>query len=445
MSALARWFIHLGKKVYGYDKTETPLTNKLTMEGAIIHYNDAIESIPDPVLKSKEEVLVIHTTAIPKNHLEFNFLKDSDYRILKRSEVLGLITKELYSVAVAGTHGKTTTSSMIAHILKTAGRSSLSLMGGILQGYESNLIIEGNHTPETVAVLEADEYDRSFLKLFPDIAVVTSADADHLDIYGTYDEMKSSFKQFIKQVKPNGHVFINEILTSWLVNNKPEVVSHSYALENGKNKASNIRISGTDFVFDFHGEVGEIEDITLPLPGYHNVENAVAAIAVSLQLGIDNERIKSALSSFKGIKRRFEFHIKTDDLVYIDDYAHHPKEIKAFLNSVKSLYPTKKITAIFQPHLFTRTRDFVDGFAESLDLADEVILMNIYPAREQPIAGITSEIIINKMNNMNKSIVENSELLDKISKINSEIILTIGAGDIDRFVKPIKMLLQKRQ
>jgi len=445
MSALARWFIHLGKRVYGYDKTETQLTKKLTAEGAIVHYNDAIESIPGIVLNSKKEVLVILTPAIPKNHMEFNFLKDSDYSILKRSEVLGLITRELYSVAVAGTHGKTTTSSMIAHILKVAGRSSLSLMGGILQGYESNLIIEGRHTPETVAVLEADEYDRSFLKLSPDIAVVTSADADHLDIYGAHYEMQSSFKQFIKQVKPNGHVFINETLTSWLVNNIPEVVSHTYALETGKNKASNIHISGTDFVFDFHGEVGIIEDITLPIPGYHNVENAVAAIAVALQLGIGNENIKSALSSFKGIKRRFEFHIKTDNLVYIDDYAHHPMEIKAFLKSVKSLYPTKKITAIFQPHLFTRTRDFVDGFAESLDLADEVILLNIYPARELPIAGITSKIIMDKMNNPNKSIVENNELLDKVHKVNPGIILTIGAGDIDRFVEPIKILLEKRQ
>lgn len=444
MSALARWFMHLGKIVYGYDKTATPLTRKLAIEGAIIHYNDAIESIPDVVLNSKDEVLVILTPAIPKNHLEFNLLKDLNYLILKRSEVLGQITKELYSVAIAGTHGKTTTSSMIAHILKVAGRSSLSLMGGILQGYESNLIIEGKQTPKTVAVLEADEYDRSFLKLSPDIAVVTSADADHLDIYGAHDEMKSSFKQFIQKVKPNGHVFINEILTSWLVNNKPEVVSHSYALENGENKASNIHISGTDFVFDFYGEIGTIENITLATPGHHNVENAVAAIAVALQLGIDNESIKSALSSFKGIKRRFEFHIKTDTLVYIDDYAHHPMEITAFLNSVKSLYPNKKITAIFQPHLFTRTRDFADGFAESLDLIDEVILMNIYPARELPIEGITSEIIVEKMKCANKSIVEDSELLEKVSEIESDVILTVGAGDIDRFVVPIKKLLENR-
>ena len=443
MSALARWFIHLGKKVYGYDKTQTPLTKKLIEEGAIIHFSDSMDNIPDAVLNSKDEVLVVLTPAIPKDHLEYNFLKEQNYAILKRSEVLGIITNDIYSVAVAGTHGKTTTSSMIAHILAIAGKSSVSLIGGILQGYESNLIIEGENTPETVAVVEADEYDRSFLQLSPNIAIVTSADADHLDIYGAHDEMKSSFKQFIGKVKPNGHIYINELLSSWLVNEKPEVFSHSYALDRGENKALNIHISGTDFVFDFDGELGIIENIKLPLPGYHNVENAVGAVAVALQLGIESESIKAALSTFKGIKRRFEYHIKTDDLVYIDDYAHHPMEIKAFLTSVRSLYPNKKIAVIFQPHLFTRTRDFVDGFAESLDVANEVILMNIYPARELPIEGITSKIIFDKMKNENKRIVEDNELLDIVSNIDAEVILTVGAGDIDRFVLEIKNTLEK--
>lgn len=443
MSALARWFMHLGKKVYGYDKTETRLTQKLIEEGAEIHYDDTLENIPAEVLSLRDEILVVLTPAIPANHIGFNFLKGQNYPILKRSEVLGLITKELYTVAVAGTHGKTTTSSMIAHILKTAKKSSLSLMGGILQGYETNLIIEGEPTSKTIAVLEADEYDRSFLKLTPNIAIVTSADADHLDIYGTHDEMKSSFRQFIAQTKSNGHVYINEKLSSWLSSENPEVSGHSYALERGDNKASNIHISGTDFIFDFNGPSSTIKEIKLPIPGYHNVENAVAAIAVSLQLGIDKTAIKGALSSFKGIKRRFEYHIKKDDLVYIDDYAHHPMEIKAFLHSVKSLYPNKKITAIFQPHLFTRTRDFVDGFAESLDLADEVILMNIYPARELPIEGITSSIIGDRMKNPNHKFVQENELLEKVSEIDSEVILTIGAGDIDQFVQPIKKLLEK--
>ncbi len=445
MSALARWFIHLGKEVYGYDKTETPLTRKLSLEGAEIHYDDAANSIPEVIKFNKEDVLVVLTPAIPKDHQELNYLQNKNYPIYKRSEILGLITNDLYSVAVAGTHGKTTTSSMIAHILKVAGKSSVSLIGGILQGYESNLLIEGDHTPKTIAVLEADEYDRSFLKLSPDIAVVTSADADHLDIYLQHDEMKSSFKQFIEKVKPNGHVFVNESLTSWLINEKPEITNHSYSLDKGENKAANLHISGTDFVFDFHGEKEKIKGIRMPVPGNHNVENAVAAIAVSLQLGIDGESIKSALSSFGGVKRRFEYQIKRDDLVYIDDYAHHPTEIKAFLSSVKSIYPNKKITAIFQPHLFTRTRDFADGFAESLDMADEVVLMNIYPARELPIEGVTSKSIYERMKNPNKLIAKDNELLSIVSGIDSDVILTIGAGDIDRFVQPIKELLERKQ
>ncbi len=442
MSALARWFIHLGKEVYGYDKTETPLTRKLYQEGAEIHYDDAVESIPEVIKSTKEDVLVVITPAIPKDHRELNYLQNKKYAVYKRSEVLGLITNDLYSVAVAGTHGKTTTSSMIAHILKITGKSSVSLIGGILQGYESNLIIEGDHTPKTIAVLEADEYDRSFLKLSPDIAVVTSADADHLDIYLQHDEMKSSFRQFIEKVKPNGHVFVNESLTSWLINEKSEITNHAYALDKGENKASNLHIAGTDFVFDFNGEKEKIKGIKMPIPGNHNAENAVAAIAVALQLGIEGKSIRSALSSFKGVKRRFEYQIKRNDLVYIDDYAHHPTELKAFLSSVKSLYPHKKITAIFQPHLFSRTRDFADGFAESLEMADEVILMNIYPARELPIEGVTSKSIYEKMKNPDKIIAKDNEILSIVSGINPEVILTIGAGDIDRFVQPIRELLE---
>lgn len=444
MSALARWFIHLGKDVYGYDKTPTPLTQKLVEEGAQIHYDDAVENIPAEVLNSRNEVLIVFTPAIPKNHQEYNYLLEKNFDILKRSEVLGLITNDLYSVAIAGTHGKTTTSSMVAHILKSAGKSSVSLMGGILQGYESNLIIEGDHSSETIAVLEADEYDRSFLKLSPDIAVVTSADPDHLDIYGKHDEMKSSFKQFIAKVKPEGHVFINELLSSWLINEKDNVESHTYSIDKGENKASNIHISGSDFMFDFVGETENIDGIKLPIPGYHNVENAIAAISVSLRLGINSESIKSALSSFKGVKRRFEYQIKTVDLIYIDDYAHHPMEIKAFLGSVRSLYPNKKITAIFQPHLFTRTRDFVDGFAESLDMADEVLLLDIYPARELPIEGVTSDMILKRMNCPNKNLVTDEKLMDSVQHINSDVFVTIGAGDIDRFIQPIKELLEKR-
>jgi UDP-N-acetylmuramate--alanine ligase len=445
MSALARWFMHLGKKVCGYDKTPTPLTRKLEEEGAGIHYDDDVAAIPKIVLESSENTLIVLTPAMPSTHKEFNYLKDHGFPILKRSEVLGLITKDLYSVAVAGTHGKTTTSSMIAHILKTAGKSSLSLMGGILQGYESNLIIEGEPSTETIAVLEADEYDRSFLRLSPDISVVTSADADHLDIYGAYDEMKLTFKQFIHRTKPAGHLFINESLSSWLINENAEVATHSYSLKKGMNKASNVHVSGSNFKFDYEGELKTIKDVTLTIPGFHNVENAVAAIAVALQLGINTDSIKQALGSFKGVKRRFEYHIKSDNQIYIDDYAHHPTEISAFLQSVRTMYPGKKLTAIFQPHLFSRTRDFVDGFAESLDLADELIMMPIYPARELPIEGITSKIILDKMQNQNKKLVDDKELLDVVKSIDTEVLLTIGAGDIDRFVQPIKKLLEQRR
>ncbi len=444
MSALARWFLHLGKKVYGYDKTETPLTLKLVEEGAIIHYDDAVENIASEVLNAKEDVLVVFTPAVPKNHKELNYFHENNFSVLKRSEVLGLITKDLYSVAVAGTHGKTTTSSMIAHILKSAGRSSMALMGGILQGYESNLIIEGEHSKDTIAILEADEYDRSFLRLSPDIAVVTSADPDHLDIYGAHEEMKSSFQEFIQKVKPNGHVFINEILISWLAMEKQGISSHTYALGGKVNYAKNTHISDTDFVFDFHGENDVLEGVRLAIPGYHNVENAIVAIAVCLQLGIEKTHIKAALSSFKGVKRRFEYHLKSENLVYIDDYAHHPVEIKAFIGSVKQMYPGKKITAIFQPHLFTRTRDFVDGFAESLSMADEVILMNIYPARELPIEGITSKIIFDKITHKNKHIIEDAKLLDTVDSMDFEVILTIGAGNIDRFVASIATLLKEK-
>ena len=444
MSALARWFMHLGKLVYGYDKTATPLTKKLESEGAGVHYEDRIASIPKIVLESKNDTLVVLTPAVPDNHKELNYLKENGFEILKRSEVLGLITKDMYSVAVAGTHGKTTTSSMIAHILKVACKSSLSLMGGILQGYESNLIIEGEPSPDTVAVLEADEYDRSFLRLSPDIAVVTSADADHLDIYGKHDDLKASFKQFIRQVKPNGHLFIHESLTDWLINEKAEVTSHAYALEGTINGASNIHIVGSQFKFDYQGQVCAIPGISLPVPGFHNVENAVAAISVALQLGVDADVIKEALSCFRGVKRRFEYQIQRHDLVYIDDYAHHPAEITALLRSVRELYPGKKITVVFQPHLFTRTRDFAEGFAGSLDMADEVILMNIYPARELPIEWITSEIIFEKLVTEHKKIVADTDLMDAINRSKVEVLLTIGAGDIDRFVQPIKEMLEEK-
>ena len=444
MSALARWFMHTGKKVLGYDKTKTPLTTRLEEEGALIHYDDAIENIPAEVLSHRDDVLVIWTPALPADHRELNYLKNNRFPIYKRSEVLGFITNQLFSVAVAGTHGKTTTSSMIAHILKTAGRSTLGLMGGILQGYESNLIIEGEGKSDTIAVLEADEYDRSFLRLSPDISVVTSADPDHLDIYGTHEEMKATFREFAMKTKDGGHLYAHNSLSSWLLDEQRNIINHTYGLTAGESHAANIHVDDTDFVFDFHGKTTIISQVRLPMPGQHNVENAVAAIAVALQLGIEKQSILHALATFRGVKRRFEYHIKTDKLVYIDDYAHHPAEISAFMTSVKTLYPGRKITAIFQPHLFTRTRDFAEGFAGSLEPADEIILMDIYPAREQPIEGVTTKIIYDKIKNPHKSHVSDGQLLDKIAATTSDVFLTIGAGNIDRFVQPIKKLLEQR-
>lgn len=444
MSALARWFMHTGKKVFGYDKTPTPLTHQLEKEGAIIHYHDSTETISEDIRQAVASTLIVYTPAVPVSHSELNFFRSRGFDVLKRSEVLGLITQNLYSVAVAGTHGKTTTSSMIAHILKTAGRASLSIMGGILQGYETNLIMEGKPTPDTIAVLEADEYDRSFLRLSPSVAVVTSTDADHLDIYGKHEALKDSFREFVGKVKTNGHIYLNQSLEAWLKSENPTVTMHTYALQEGLNRAQNIRIENATFKFDYRGEKAIIENITIRIPGFHNVENAIAAISVALQLGIGTEIIKEAIGSFKGVKRRFEYHINTDHLVYIDDYAHHPKEIEALLRSVRSLYPGKRITAVFQPHLFSRTRDFADGFAESLDLADEVLLMNIYPARELPIEGVSTEIIMRKMQPGKARLVEDAELLKEIKNSTPEVLITIGAGDIDRFVLNIKSMLETR-
>ena len=444
MSALARWFMHSGKKVMGYDKTETPLTLRLEKEGAKIHYDDAVGNIPQEVLNNKEDVLVVWTPALPKDHRELNHLKNAGFPIYKRSEVLGLITNQLYSVAVAGTHGKTTTSSMIAHILKTAGKSTLGLMGGVLQGYESNLIIEGDGSDDTIAVLEADEYDRSFLRLSPDISVITSADPDHLDIYGTYEEMKISFREFAGKTKQGGHLIVNNAITSWLTPGRSGISYHTYSLDSGDYHAENIHVSGTDFMFDFHGKMAIIEQVRLPMPGQHNVENAVAAISTALQLGIDKQSILEGLASFKGIKRRFEYHIKSPELVYIDDYAHHPAEINAFMISVRTLYPKQKVVAIFQPHLFTRTRDFAGEFAQSLETADEIILIDIYPAREEPIEGVTTKLIYEKIKNPSKWLAPDDALLEKIAETEAEVFLTIGAGNIDRFVQPIKTLLEER-
>ena len=443
MSALARWFNANGYFVAGYDKTVTPLTQKLEAEGISVHYEDSIELIPDKVVSDNKTAMIVYTPAVPKEHLEFNFLKDNGFEILKRSQVLGELTKNYFTIAVAGTHGKTTTSSMIAHILKSSGRNCTAFVGGIMANYDSNLII-GNDGVDNVIVVEADEFDRSFLTLHPDIAVITAVDADHLDIYGSADSLKDSFKDFIRNIKNNGKLFIEEKSAQKIDVERLNVVNFkTYGLENGQINAEKTSVLDGEFKFDFNGSNTKIKELILPLPGFHNVENCVAAISVADELNIDAENIRKALSEYKGVKRRFEYIIKTNDLVFIDDYAHHPEEIRALLKSVRALFPEKKITVIFQPHLFTRTRDFAQGFSETLSLADEVILLDIYPARELPINGVNSEMLLTAISSGVKGVCTKEALIDELKNKDLEVLITVGAGDIDALVQPIKEALEK--
>jgi len=441
MSAIARWFRHKGLRVAGYDRTPTPLTHELIEEGMEIHFEDKIEFIPGYICK--EKTLVIFTPAIPKTHVEHNYLKENGFTILKRSEVLGLLTKNYKTIAVAGTHGKTTTSSLIAHILKHAGKNMVAFLGGITTNYESNLVMNGEVNDETIVVAEADEFDRSFLRLFPHTAVVTSADADHLDIYGDHFQMLCSFKEFISQVSSN--LIIHESITL-LANEAPELKTETYGTSRGQFFASNIVPVSRDgfFEFDLIGFAKKIEKIKLGVPGFHNMENAIAAMLVAMKFGVPELTIREALESFSGVKRRFEYVIRNEKLIYIDDYAHHPTEIEAFLRSLKEMYPGKKITVIFQPHLFTRTRDFAEGFSKSLSLADELLLMDIYPAREEPIPGVTSDMLFKNITSPVKIRCSKKDVLQKLEDLDVEVIATIGAGDIDTFVKPIKEMMLSR-
>ncbi|HRI79334.1 MAG TPA: UDP-N-acetylmuramate--L-alanine ligase [Cyclobacteriaceae bacterium] len=443
MSALARWFRHKNLRVAGYDRTPTPLTHELIEEGMELHFDDKVEFIPGYL--SKEKTLVIFTPAIPKDHAEYNYLKDRGFTILKRSEVLGLISKDYRTIGVAGTHGKTTTSSLIAHILKSAGKNMVGFLGGITSNYDSNLVMHGEVNKETIVVAEADEFDRSFLRLFPDMAVVTSADPDHLDIYGDHASMLTSFRDFIKQINENGTLVIHHSVESLAAVN-PKISEKTYGLNQGQFFAGNLTAVDGFFKFDLLSSDGgkKIENIELGVPGFHNVENAIAATLIAREAGIDDASIKSALASFKGVKRRFEFIVRQASKVFIDDYAHHPAEIEAFLKSLRAMYAGKKITVVFQPHLYTRTRDFADGFAKSLSLADELVLMDIYPARELPIPGVTSDLIFKNVTSPVKIRSSKKDLLTKLSSLQVEVIATVGAGDIDTFVKPIKEILTKK-
>jgi len=429
MSALARYFAKRGCVVCGYDKTRTNLTIALENEGILISYLDDESVVPVCFMEDHPDSLIVYTPAIPKNSQILNHFKDNGFSLKKRSEVLGIISKGMFCIAVAGTHGKTTTSSMVAHILTDTGFGCTAFLGGITSNYNSNVLFGKNN----VVVVEADEYDRSFLTLHPDVAVITSMDADHLDIYGDEFHLHESFHLFADQLKENGKLFIRDGLPIYGI---------TYSANNDSQiTAKNIRVENGNFVFDFEDGFTNIKDLSLAMPGKHNVENAVAAIGVALSLGIHAKSIKSAVASFKGVKRRFEKIVSTDKHLYIDDYAHHPEELSACFDAVRQLHPNKKLTVVFQPHLFTRTRDFADQFAKVLSTANDLILLDIYPARELPIEGVTSQLLKDKMTLNDVIVCGKESVLELVKNKNPELLLTVGAGDIDTLVEPLKNLL----
>jgi UDP-N-acetylmuramate--alanine ligase len=441
MSAIARYFNTLGCNVFGYDKTETTLTKQLVKEGIIIHYKGDINQIPDSIKQPDENTLVVFTPAIPKDNKEFLYLKEKGIKLYKRSEVLGLISENYFTIAVAGTHGKTTISSIVAHILNESGVNCVAFLGGISLNFDSNLLL---NEEASILIVEADEYDRSFLTLSPDIALITSLDADHLDVYEDKNQMISTYGDFVDKIKPKGKLISKPQCLSKL-NKRTDINYSSYsASDSADTSTSNVRVKDGNYFVDIVNHSIITEDVKIGLPGIHNVENAIGAFAIADKLGIDKLKIKNALASYKGVHRRFETHIKTKDLVYIDDYAHHPSELEMCIKSVAALYPGKKITGIFQPHLYSRTRDFASEFSRSLSLLDELILLNIYPARELPIEGVSSEIIISKVSITKKGVVAKENLLELLSDKNIEVLLTLGAGDIDVFVQPIKEQLTNR-
>ena len=430
MSALARYFKTIGKNVSGYDKTETELTKELVQSGINIHFEDNINLIPTDYYT--ENTLVIITPAVPITHSEWNYFLERDFNVKKRAEVLGIITKDTFCFAVAGTHGKTTTSSILGHILYESGADVTSFLGGIVENYNSNLIGTG----KTITVVEADEFDRSFLHLHPNIACITSMDADHLDIYGDSAAIEASFVEFADKVSDKSQLFITK--------NLPLDGVTVAVNEDANFKAFNVRIENGNYVFDVQTPTEIITNLQFGLPGKHNLTNALMALAMAKTFGTSNDVIAKALKSFKGIKRRFSYQIKETDLVYIDDYAHHPTEINAVHQAVSELYPNQKVLAVFQPHLFSRTKDFADDFAKSLSAFDEVLLLDIYPARELPMEGITSNWLFGKMTNEHKKVVSKLDLIPSILESDARIIITIGAGDIGELVQPIKDALLKK-
>ncbi len=439
MSALIRYYLAKGIPVGGYDRTPSPLTTQLIEEGAAIHFEDDVQLIPAEFL-DPAQTLIVRTPAVPETQAELTYFRANGFEIIKRAALLGYITRSSKGLCLAGTHGKTTTSSMTAHLLHQSHIDCTAFLGGILKNYQSNLILS---TTSDLTVIEADEYDRSFHQLSPYMAAITSSDPDHLDIYGDEAAYLESFNHFTSLVQPNG-VLIMRKGQKVEPRLAPGVKLYTYSGEEGGDfHATNVRIGNGTIVFDFVHPEGVVADVELGVPVSINIENGVVAMAMGLLNGMTDEELRSGMLSYQGAARRFDFQIKTDDCVYIDDYAHHPDEIKASISSVKALYPDKRISVVFQPHLYSRTQDFAPEFAESLDLADEVILMDIYPARELPIEGVSSEIIFDRLKKEDKTLCTKESLLGIIKERKFEVLLTLGAGDIDRFVDQIKEVLLK--
>ncbi len=431
MSALARYFHSKNVLVSGYDKMQTPLTKALEDSGIAIHYHEDVDGIP------KDVDAVVYTPAIPANHTELLYYQANGYTVVKRSDVLQWISESSFNICIAGTHGKTTTTSMIAHVLRHTGYGCNAFLGGIAANYNTNFWSSENN----VVVVEADEYDRSFLKLSPDVAIITSMDADHLDIYGTAEEVENAFIQFSQKVKPGGCLITKYGLTRAVEFTVPDHCTYSFNDSLADVHVANLQVINGSYQFDVVNQHWTVENVVLHMGGLHNIENCIVAISVAKYLKIDNEKIKAAVADFKGVKRRFEYLLKNDNHILIDDYAHHPTELQALISGVRSLFANKKLTLVFQPHLFSRTNDLADEFAASLSLADEVILLPIYPARELPMPGVTSEVIVNKMTLADKQVLAKEALLEWMQANKPELVVMAGAGDIDTLLQSVKNIL----
>ena len=437
MSAIARYFLRKGLTVAGYDKTPTPLTRKLEEEGASVHYEDSVAAIP-VACRDASETLVVYTPAIPPTHTELKYFREGGFDLQKRAQVLGTLTRSLKGLCVAGTHGKTTTSSMAAHLLHESHVKCNAFLGGITKNYGTNYLID---TASPYVVIEADEFDRSFHHLTPFATVITATDSDHLDIYGTREAYLESFNHYSSLVAPGGYLIMHEGME---MQARPQegVTVYSYGREKGDFHAVNIRIGGGEITFDYVSPFGNIGDVRLGVPVAINIDNGIAAMALAQIAGVGAEEIRSAMASFGGVDRRFDFHVKNGRKVYLSDYAHHPEEIRQSVLSVRQLYADKRITAIFQPHLYTRTRDFYREFADALSLLDEVVLVDIYPARELPIEGVSSRLIYDCLRpGMRRSMIRKEDVLETVRGLDTDVLITLGAGDIDDYAKDIASIV----